>query len=300
MIFKYILPLLMVLGFFHAVYISRVASEVPPTAEPVAQPAQVDVSTKFIAGSGLIEPRSELINIASPVAGLVTEVFVEIGQDIRTGDALFEIDARSRTAELISAQSSVQVSIAQLADAKRLFEIVQSSRANNSQAVSRDQFETRKGAVEIAAAQLEKAKADEHFIRAELERLTVRAPIDGKVLQRRVRAGEYASVSQGSVGEALLILGDVGELHVRVDVDENDAWRFKSGTKAEGFIRGNPQLKLGLQFVRIEPYVIPKRSLNGGTTERVDTRVLQLIYRIESHDSEPYVGQLVDVYIAVN
>lgn len=298
---KYVLALLMFLGLFHAVHISRVASEVPKTAEPVAKPAQVDVSEKFIAGSGLIEPRSELIDIASPIAGLVTDVFVEIGQNVKAGDALFEIDSRSRRAELASAESAVQVASAQLDDAQRLFDIVQTLRAKDLQAVSREQFETRRGALEIAKAQLQKARSDKDFIQAELDRLTVRAPINGQVLQRRIRAGEYAIIPQGSSGtDALLILGDVENLHVRVDVDENDAWRFVVGSKAEGFIRGNPQLKLGLEFVRVEPYVIPKRSLNGGTTERVDTRVLQIIYQITSYQTLPYVGQLVDVYIASN
>lgn len=300
MILKYILAGLMFFGLFHAIYISRVASEVPPTADPVAKPAQIDISKNFIAGSGLIEPRSELISIASPIAGLVTSVFVEIGQDVKAGDPLFEIDSRSLKAEVVSAERTVQVALAQLEDAKSLFEIVQNSRIRDSQAVSRDQFETRRGALEIAKAQFEKAKAEKQYIEAELDRLTVRAPINGKILQRRIRAGEYATVSQVSSAESLLILGDVEALHVRVDVDENDAWRFKLGSKAQGFIRGNPQLKLGLEFVRVEPYVIPKRSLNGGTTERVDTRVLQIIYKIISHEAVPYVGQLVDVYIATD
>ena len=59
--------------------------------------------------------------------------------------------------------------------------------------------------------------------------------------------------------------------------------------------RGNPDRKYALTFVRVEPYVIPKKSLTGGNTERVDTRVLQVIYAIDAPDVPLYVGQQLDV-----
>ena len=60
-------------------------------------------------------------------------------------------------------------------------------------------------------------------------------------------------------------------------------------------VRGNPKLKTDLTFVRVEPYVVPKRSLTGESTERVDTRVLQVIYAIDAPSPGLYVGQQLDV-----
>jgi hypothetical protein len=94
-----------------------------------------------------------------------------------------------------------------------------------------------------------------------------------------------------------MLLGDDTRLHVRVDVDENDAWRFRPGAAAVAFVRGNPDLKTPLQFERFEPYVIPKQSLTGDTTERVDTRVLQVIYSFDQAAVPVYVGQQMDVFI---
>ena len=84
---------------------------------------------------------------------------------------------------------------------------------------------------------------------------------------------------------------------VRVDVDENDAWRVEAGRPARAILRGNTEVSFPLTFVRFEPYVIPKRSLTGESTERVDTRVLQIIYNFDKKDLPIFVGQLVDVYI---
>lgn len=64
-----------------------------------------------------------------------------------------------------------------------------------------------------------------------------------------------------------------------------------------GHVRGNAVLKAPLEFVRFEPFVVPKRSLTGDSTERVDTRVLQVIYRVARDDVPLFVGQQLDVFI---
>jgi HlyD family secretion protein len=95
-----------------------------------------------------------------------------------------------------------------------------------------------------------------------------------------------------------MMLGNESTLHVRVDVDENDAWRFEAGAQAVAFVRGNPALQTKLRFERTEPYVIPKVSLTGQSSERVDTRVLQVIYSLEDGRLPVYVGQQMDVFIS--
>jgi multidrug resistance efflux pump len=150
----------------------------------------------------------------------------------------------------------------------------------------------------IARAAIAQAKAQIEQTKTDLERALVRAPVDGDVLQVNVRPGEYVGTPPG---QALFMLGDVHKLHVRVDIDEHDIPRFKPGSPARANVRGNPQVTFPLKFVRVEPYVIPKKSLTGDNTERVDTRVLQVIYAVEATDNLPlYVGQQLDVFIDVN
>jgi multidrug efflux pump subunit AcrA (membrane-fusion protein) len=149
--------------------------------------------------------------------------------------------------------------------------------------------------LEIARAQVTLAEARVKSVETDIERLTMRAPVDGVVLQSNVRLGQFAPT--GSLATPLMILGNVSPLHVRVDVDEHDAWRVREGAPAVASPRGNGSLRIPLQFVRFEPYVIPKKSLTGDSTERVDTRVLQVIYRITAENSSVFVGQQMDVYI---
>lgn len=146
----------------------------------------------------------------------------------------------------------------------------------------------------IAQAKIAQAKAQIAQTQTEIERSLVRAPVAGEVLQVSVRPGEFVAAPSE---KSLIVLGDIHQPHVRVDIDEHDIPRFRPGTKAKAFVRGEGQHEMALSFVRVEPYVIPKRSLTGDNTERVDTRVLQVIYALDSDRQSVYVGQQMDVFI---
>jgi multidrug resistance efflux pump len=151
----------------------------------------------------------------------------------------------------------------------------------------------------IAKAAVEQARSQVDMIQTDLDRALVRAPVDGNVLQVNVRPGEYVGAPPS---QALVVLGNLQKLHIRVDIDEHDIPRFRAEAPARAALRGNPQVTFPLTFVRVEPYVIPKKSLTGDNTERVDTRVLQVIYCVDhapglGTPSELYVGMQVDVFV---
>ena len=122
----------------------------------------------------------------------------------------------------------------------------------------------------------------------------IRALVDGEVLQVNVRPGEFVGAPPS---QALVVLGNVTQLHVRVDIDEYDIPRFIADAPARATLKGQPDESFPLRFVRIEPYVVPKKSLTGDNTERVDTRVLQVIYAIDTGGRRLFVGQQLDVFI---
>ncbi len=152
----------------------------------------------------------------------------------------------------------------------------------------------------IAAANVELARAQVDQARTALELLRVRAPVDGTVLQVNVRPGEYVSTFGG---QSLILMGSVRPMHVRVNVDEEDLPRLELYAPARAKVRGDSrQEEIPLIFVRQEPYVVPKMSLTGANTERVDTRVVQVIYAVDPdnrlvREGKVLVGQLVDVFI---
>jgi multidrug resistance efflux pump len=149
--------------------------------------------------------------------------------------------------------------------------------------------------IEVTMATIAGVEAEVKAARVEIDRLTVYATVEGDILQINIRPGEYAPSGQSP--QPLILLGNLDKVHVRVDIDENDSWRFQPEAPAVASIRGNPQFRTDLTFEYIEAYVVPKRSLTGDSTERVDTRVMQVVYSFKRGKFPVYPGQLMDVYI---
>ncbi|MFM8635477.1 MAG: HlyD family secretion protein [Planctomycetia bacterium] len=148
--------------------------------------------------------------------------------------------------------------------------------------------------IAVAESAVRRARAHVEQARTEIARLTVTSPIDGNVLKVDIRAGEQVGTA---LGQRLMVLGRVQPLYVRADFDESEIPRFDKGARADAHPRGDPGRSYRLRFVRIEPYVVPKQSLTGDNRERVDTRVLQVVYAVDEDSPGLFVGQQVDVFV---
>jgi multidrug efflux pump subunit AcrA (membrane-fusion protein) len=327
---------------YTAWHVTRTSHAVPQT-DPVTQPARSPYAD-VVAGVGLIEPRSENIEVAAIVPGAVTDVAVNEGEAVSPGDVLFRLDDRrqkadldvqkSRLAEaeatlqrweqlprpedLPPSEARVQRYQADLAlrqdHLRRARRLVRQSVITDQELVEREQAYSatqaelleaqaedarlKAGAWEadlaVARSQVELSRQLVEQARVELDRLVVRSPIGGTVLKVDVRPGEYVGTPPG---KPLIVLGDLSTLHVRVDIDEHDLVRWEPGSPGRGFVRGDADTPLPLTYVRVEPFTEPKQSLTGAGDERVDTRVLQVIYAIESAPRPVYVGQQIDVFL---
>lgn len=287
-----ILPLLAIIGIIFVIRTVIVGSVPQPVAAPLIAPPQSPFP-RFVAGSGIIEASSENIAIASPLAGVIKEVFVKAGQRVERDQSLFSLDDRDIRAEISVREAQVTKAKALLEDAQTQLAIYQS--VNDRRAIMRGELLKRESSVSVARAGVTEAEALLASAQTTLDRMTIRAPLSGEILQSKARAGEFAPAQVLST--PLMVLGSVTPLAVRVDIDENDAWRVAPGKRATANLRGNTTISFPLTFVRFEPFVIPKRSLTGESFERVDTRVLQAIYSFDRSALPVYVGQLVDVYI---
>lgn len=231
---------------------------------------------------------------------------------------LTKLEQMPRPEELPASEAKVREARATLVDQEEMLK--RDQRLIHTSAVSEEDLVRRRQAVAVAREQFARADAEFKLLRAgawepdkavaratvqqaqtqveqtrtELERLVVRAPVDGEVMQVNVRPGEFVNAPPT---QPLLMLGNLNKLHVRVDIDEHDIPRFRPGAKAKAMLRGNPQQEYPLTFVRVEPYVVPKKSLTGDNSERVDTRVLQVIYAVDPSYQRLYPGQQMDVFI---
>ena len=277
-----------------------------PAAVPLSEPPRAPFR-KSIGGRGLVESVNENVRIAAAVAGLVAKVNVKVGDTVKAGDVLAEQDTRDAAALVASQQAEFsalrkQIDEAGVGLADKRDQSARMEKLVATHVASEDEKQRKLFAAQMAEAQfasmsarIASAEAQLHRTKVQLDLLTIRAPRDGLILQVNTRAGEYAAPT--SV-EPILILGQTEELQLRADIDEDNASRVRTGMAAKAYIKGRRDIEVPLRFVRIEPYIVPKKSLTGESSERVDTRVLQIIYRFDRPTGASiYVGQQMDVFL---
>ncbi|MDR3514502.1 MAG: biotin/lipoyl-binding protein [Azospirillaceae bacterium] len=300
------LPALALAGLGLAIASVVYATDTSTTSKPLSEPATAPFAS-YIGGTGQLEPPGKTVSIGAPESGIAIEVPIKVGDQVHAGQTLFRIDDRIRKAErdqraadVAAAQAQIEEASANLGDYRAQLSLAEA--VTDRRAVSTEDLSKRRFAVKLYQAKLATARAQLLSYQAQLNdaeavlaRLTVAAPFDATILQVNVRLGEFASAA--ALSTPLVMLGRSGKPHVRIQVDQNDAWRFHAGAAAKAFLRGNSQMGTSLSFAYTEPYVVTKTSLTGDSTERVDTRVLEVVYTIEDTSFPAYLGQLVDVFI---
>ncbi len=244
---------------------------------------------------------------------------------------LEELNAQPRKETLEVAKAQVENANATLKNAQDQLDKQRNSFELEPKSVSRDALDNAENAVKIAKSGLEvvrrqydltKAGAWSYDIRnqesqynaltrafmassALLDKYVIKAPTDGVVLSINAAVGSYIS-AQGSYDTytqglaPALVMGAAQEhLGVRCYIDEILVHRLPQPAQitAKMFIRGT-DVSIPLEYVRVQPYVSPKIQLSNQRTERVDVRVLPVLFRFAKQNNVTlYPGQLVDVYI---
>lgn len=290
---KYVLPGLALFGLLFALFMVFYGAGKPPTP-PIEFPPATPPYKHYVAGSGIVEAASEDISIGTPFNEIVTAVYVKVGDFASEGLPLFALDTRTLVAEYEELKEKRDVALVNYQDKQTTLELYQSLK--DKRAVSKNEFNQVCFAAQSALKQVKELEASMEVTGTKIERSTIRAPIDGQVLQVNVRVGETADVNPFD-NKAHMLFGQTDPLHIRVEIDEDDAWRVEKGAPAMAFVRGNSSIKAPLKFLYIEPFIIPKTALTGDNEERVDTRVLQIVYELHREALPIYPGQLLDVYI---
>lgn len=304
-------------GFFSAYIYGQKTSAQPPAFAPASNPYD-----KGIYANGIIESQQssgENINIYPEVPGAVRKIAVAEGQRVRAGAPLLVLDdvvQRATTEQLKaqaeSAKEQIALARANLKTAQDTYDKQKKSWELDPKSVSKDTLDTAQNATEVgkenlAVAEKQYAAADKAWRAANvlLSKYVVRAASDGVVLSINAAVGGYAS-AQGSfdsyTGNNIppIVMGSAQDyLAVRCYIDEILIQRLPAPAKmrARMFIRGT-NVNIPLEYVREQPNVSPKIELSNQRAERVDVRVLPLIFRFaRPKDMTLYPGQLVDVYI---
>jgi len=263
----------------------------PPVFKPVSNPYE-----SAIYANGMIEseqPNGANINIFPQVSGPITRVLVQEGQQVKAGTPLFTIDDSVQRANTELAEANLKAARDQYDKRRAAYDI-------DPKSISKDVLDSAEDTVIQATSALKAANAL-------LQYYSLKAPVDGVVLAVNAAIGGYVS-SQGNYDtytelfDPLVVMsGPQDYMDVRCYVDEILVSRLPSKwhIQAQMQITGT-DIKVPLEFVRVQPYISPKIELSNQKQEQVDLRVLPVIFRFEKKDAPVYPGQMVDVFIGQN
>ncbi len=229
-----------------------------------------------ITALGRIEPRDGVIRISGPsrMAVVIGELRVAKGDAVKTGGVLAVLDSHA------SEQAVVDRMRAELANVKR--ELARTRKLHREGAIAQTILEAELLARDVAQAQLRHAEV-------ELARSTVRAPIDGQVLEIHARTGEKVGP------KGILELGRTDEMYAIAEVYETDVRRIKVGQRAWV---SSPALEapIGGVVERVGMKIGKLDALSTDPAARTDARVVEVEIRLD--DSEP-VKSLTNLQVEV-
>jgi HlyD family secretion protein len=237
------------------------------------------------------EPRPETLAVSAAQVGQAESNLKAAKDQYDKDRASFDIDPKSVSRDVLdTAEDATKQAASGLDVARKQYELTRAGAWSYDVANQEKQYGALLQAYEAAKALLVK--------------YTVKAPIAGVVLSVYATLGSYVS-SQGAFDpytEAFdqpVIMSPPQEyLAVRCYVDEILVSRLPTKWHIEATMSPTgTDLKVPLEFVRVQPYVSPKIELSNERQERVDLRVLPVIFRFQKQDIPVYPGQLVDVYI---
>ena len=260
------------------------------TTEQLASQAK---AAKALLDELKAQPRKEMLDVAGAQV-TAAEASLKMAQETYQKDlAAYQMDSRTVSKDTLdSAANAVNVASADLDVTRKQYAL------------------TKAGAwiydIQSQERQVMALEESHSSASALLGKYTLRAPRDGVVLSINTIVGNYASpqgaydaYTQGT-GPVITLGSTPTQLNVRCYVDEILVPRLPLGPKvqAQMSIRGS-NVKLPMQFVRVQPFVSPKIELADQRQERVDVRVLPVIFTIARPTNiNLFPGELVDVYIS--
>src|SRR5437867_7766275 len=243
-----------------AVLVVRGSRHRSGTQEIMAVPVERRDIALTIEATGTVEP-IDLVEVKSKASGQIVRMPVQVGSVVRRGDLLAQIDPRD-----VQNQYSQALAALQAAQARVDISLIQKKRSDDlfvGQVITADEHESATLDYANAQAALVKARTDLDLARQRREDATVRAPIEGTVLDQAVSSGQVipSATSSASGGTTLLHMADLAKIRLRALVGETDIGNVQPGQTATVTVDAFPQRTFTGRVEKIEPQAVVQQSV---------------------------------------
>lgn len=224
----------------------------------------------LITATGVLQPR-DYVDVGAQVSGQLEVLHVQIGEDVKQGDLLAEIDPTLYLARVDATRAQLRNQKAQLMEREAQLTLaqIQYRRQQNllkEEATSRETAQVAEASLRSAKAQIEAINAQieqtESTLRAEeanLEYADIYAPMDGTVVSIEARQGQTLNVNQQA--PVLMRIADLTTMSVEAQVSEADISKLQPGMPVYFTTLGNPQHRWESRLDRLEPTPVVENNV---------------------------------------
>ena len=217
---------------------------------------------RTVLASGVLEANS-LVSVGAEVSGRIEAVHVALGQEVKKGDLIAEIDSLDqenavKTAQAVLAGIEAQKRSQEATLAKAEAALARNQQLNANSLVSQTDLETAQAAVDSAQAQIDQlaaqvAQSELSVESAELDlaRTRIVAPSDGTIVALLVDEGQ--TVNASSSIPTIVKIADLDTMVIKAEISEADVVRVEAGQRVYFTILGEPDVKIDATLREVEP-----------------------------------------------
>lgn len=219
-------------------------------AEPETARARHETLDRTVSATGVIRPMvgAEIV-VGSRVSGIVLRIPVKVGDTVDRGDLLAQIDPTEFLSQVDQSRADLALAEAQRVTAQISHE--RTSKLASEGIVSKTEFDTTSGELEVAKARVALAEARLGSANIRLGYTEIRAPIRGVIAEVTTREGE--TVAASFAAPTFVTIVDLDRLEVQAYVDETDIGRIFVGQSAKFQVDTFPEAEFTARVTAINP-----------------------------------------------
>jgi HlyD family secretion protein len=262
-------------GWWYATHRNASAAADDAGARPTTAPIETRDIQFSVAAAGEISP-SDSVSVRPEVNGRIVKLAVDVGDTVKKGDLLFQLDDLELQAEKATQEKEVERAKLQLEQADR--DNQRAIQMYKEQLISKQAFDDARTAFDLAKNAIDKNQRTLEQILERLKLTGVRAPFDCTVLTRAVSIGQAVSGSGGfNSGTEVMTVANLNDLIIDAHINQADVTRLKSGQEVDVTVEAVPGLKVIGKVIRVAPQATIKNNIKGFATrillKDVDRRI---------------------------
>lgn len=264
---------------------------------------------RTVLANGMLQAY-KLVNVGAQVSGQIKTLSVELGQEVKKGDLIAQIDSltqqnslKNTEASLNSIKAQYRAKLAQIHQAELEFARQKAMLADN--ASSKADYEAADANLTVYKAELEQLKAQQaqaeiqvDNARVDLGYTTIKAPMDGTVVYNAVEVGQ--TVNSNQTTPTIVEMAQLAKMTVKAQISEADVVHVKPGQQVYFTILGNPNKKYFATLRAIEP---GPTSMDGDdkdmTSSDSDAIYYNGLFDVDNADRELRIGMTAQVSIVL-